>query len=489
LIYLGDVYEKGSPTEFFNWYGNNAQNFSAFRAITDPTIGNHEYSSGSPTGYFDYWNNVPNYYSYTTGGWHFISLNANSQFNQYSPTSAQYKWLAQDLAANTTACTLVYWHQPIFNIGAEPDQTAMLPIWSLLVQDKVDIVLNGHDHDYQRWVPLNASGTPDPANGITEFVVGGSGHGIQTFTSTDSRVAKAFDSRTSPAPFGGLRLKLFAGSATYDYITTANKVLDTGSIACKNAGSIPTVTPTSTPTPTLVLSPTPTSTSTETATPTNTSAPSNTPTTSDTPTNTPIPPTPTDTFTPTNTLPPTATFTPTDTFTVTMTPTASDTPTNTPTPTATPSSTTITPIADSYVNSGSPTMNYGSATVLRADGSPDLHSYLKFTVTGLSGAPTQVTLRMFATSTSTTGVNVSGVADTTWGEKTINYSNMPAINPTVTGASGAIKTANTFVSIDVTALITGNGTFSMAVTTTNATAISLASRESGANAPQLVITP
>ncbi len=492
FIYLGDVYEKGSITEYFNWYGNNSQNFSMFKAITDPTIGNHEYSGGSGgKGYFDYWDNAPNYYSFTTGGWHFISLNANSQFNQYSTTSAQYQWLAQDLANNTAPCTIAYWHQPIYNIGSEPDQTAMLPIWSLLVQDKVDIVLNGHDHDYQRWVPLNASGTPDPTNGITEFVVGGAGHGIQTFNSTDSRVARAFDSKTSPAPFGALRLKLYASSATFDYINTSHTVLDTGTINCKNAGSIPTATPTSTPTPTAVLSPTPTGTATSTSiplTPTGTSAPTMTPTPSDTPTNTTIPPTPTDTFTPTITFTPTDTFTPTASDTPTQTP-VQPTPTNTSTPTATPSTITITSTADSYVNSSNPTTNYGSATVLRADGSPDLHSYLKFSVTGLSGAPAQATLRIYATSTSSTGFTVSGVSDTSWGEKTINYNNMPAIDGGAAGSSGQIKTSNTWISINVTALISGNGTYSMAVTTTNSTAISMASRESGANSPQLVITP
>jgi hypothetical protein len=134
-------------------------------------------------------------------------------------------------------------------------------------------------------------------------------------------------------------------------------------------------------------------------------------------------------------------------------------------------------------------MNYGTATTLRADGSPDIHSYLKFDITGLGGAPSQVILRLYANSTSTTGVNVSGVADTSWGEKTITYNNMPAINGTVTGSSGPIKTANTWISINITPLVSGNGTISIAVTTTNSTAISLASRETGANAPQLVITP
>jgi len=76
FLYLGDVYENGSMAEFYNWYGNGSSNFSVLRAITDPTIGNHEYGNGiKGSGYFDYWNNIPNYYSFNAGGWHFISLN------------------------------------------------------------------------------------------------------------------------------------------------------------------------------------------------------------------------------------------------------------------------------------------------------------------------------------------------------------------------------------------------------------------------------
>ena len=146
-------------------------------------------------------------------------------------------------------------------------------------------------------------------------------------------------------------------------------------------------------------------------------------------------------------------------------------------------------MADAYVNSSSPTTNFGTSTALRVDHSPLLNSYLKFNVTGLSGVPAQVTLRLFANSTSSTGVNVSTVSNTSWGETTITYSNAPAINGSVAGSSGTIQTTNTFISINVTSLVSGNGTISMAFTTTNTTAISVASRETGANSPQLVIQP
>jgi len=141
------------------------------------------------------------------------------------------------------------------------------------------------------------------------------------------------------------------------------------------------------------------------------------------------------------------------------------------------------------VNSSSPTSNFGTNTALREDASPDLHSYIKFSVQGLNGAPSKVTLRLFANSTSSTGVNIIGVSNTSWVENSITFNNAPAIDGPLAGSSGAIKTANTFVSIAITSLVTGNGTISIAVTTTNSTAISLASREAGANAPQLVIQP
>ena len=145
--------------------------------------------------------------------------------------------------------------------------------------------------------------------------------------------------------------------------------------------------------------------------------------------------------------------------------------------------------ADAYVDSSSPSTNYGTSKSLRTDHSPLVESFLLFNVQGLTGSPSQVTLRLYANSTSTSGVNVNSVSNTSWGERTINYNNAPAINAGVAGSSGPIKTSKTWISIDITSLVNGNGPVSIAVTTTNSTAINLASRESGANAPQLVIQP
>ena len=226
FLYLGDVYEKGTATEFMNWYGVAGASlyFGRFSNITDPTVGNHEYTAGKAPGYFGYWKTPKDYYSVNTpAGWHLISLNSNLDG---SVGSAQYNWLSTDLTNNTRPCTLVYFHHPLFNIGVEPVPARFTAIWPLLAQKGVDIVLTGHDHDYQRWVPMDGAGNPNPA-GPTEFVVGTGGHSLQSFVATDSRVANS-----DSGHFGALRLDLSSGGAAYRFVTTPGDTLDSGTVAC-----------------------------------------------------------------------------------------------------------------------------------------------------------------------------------------------------------------------------------------------------------------
>src|ERR1044071_8278694 len=105
-------------------------------------------------------------------------------------------------------------------------------IWALLAQSGVDLVLNGHDHNYQRWKPLDGSGALS-SSGVTEFVVGGSGHGMQEFVVlNENRLAAGFD---TPDAFGALRLQLNQDGAGYQYINTAGTMMDSGSVACSGA--------------------------------------------------------------------------------------------------------------------------------------------------------------------------------------------------------------------------------------------------------------
>ncbi len=232
LLYLGDVYNDGTETEFHNWYGTGSNRYSRFRSITNPTVGNHEYQGLQAPDYFDYWDNVPHYYSFNAAGWHFINLDSTSQYNQTVPGTPQYDWLVGDLSANNAICTIAYFHHPVYNIGAEGESPRMNGIWTLLAEHGVDIVLTGHDHDYQRWYALNGQGEPDP-NGMTEFVVGTGGHGIQDFIKTDSRMAVGFN--TPPTAFGALRMELNQQGAAFQFVNIQGNVLDSGSIPCSGA--------------------------------------------------------------------------------------------------------------------------------------------------------------------------------------------------------------------------------------------------------------
>ncbi|MFL5909819.1 MAG: Ig-like domain-containing protein [Gaiellaceae bacterium] len=146
--------------------------------------------------------------------------------------------------------------------------------------------------------------------------------------------------------------------------------------------------------------------------------------------------------------------------------------------------TTFNPAADSYVNSGSPTSNFGTLTALRIDGSPVLRSYLRFAVSGLSGTVQSATLKVL-TNTSTAGHDVHS-ADNSWGETTINYNNAPAPSATTYGSAGTTA-AGAWTSANVTSLVTGNGTYTMTLDAKNSTAVNYASRESSSQ-PQLVVT-
>ena len=247
FLYLGDVYENGRPMEFNNWYGKPgvAGTYGQFHSITNPAIGNHEYVGSNITGYEWYWDNVPHYYSYDAGGWHFISLDNTSKYIGNATSNANYKaetaWLQQDLHSDKSACTIAYFHEPMFNVGPEGTATNTAGIWQILAQNHVTLVLNGHDHDYQRWTPMDATGAPTP-QGTTEIVDGSGGHGHQAQVTTDSRlVASDF------THFGALRLSLGTAGASYQFVSTAGTTLDSGSIPCQGSGGGQDKTPPSQP--------------------------------------------------------------------------------------------------------------------------------------------------------------------------------------------------------------------------------------------------
>jgi hypothetical protein len=476
------------------------------KAITHPVVGNHEYLTSGGTGcttantgaagYWQYFGSAAGtagqgYYSFNIGAWHLIALNSScTQAGGCSSTSPQYKWLQADLVAHPNQCTLAYWHIPLFSSGGRAN-AGTRPLFQLLYNAHADLVLNGHDHIYERFAPQTSTGTLDQANGVREFIIGTGGADHTTITT----VAANSQLRNS-STFGILKLTLHAASYDWQFVSEAGQTFtDSGTQACHaSALFTPTrTTPTSTFTNTPSFTPTASFTPSSTLTPTSTGTLPNT----DTPTNTltsTFTLTPTLTFTPSLTLTPTNTLTPsltpssTLTPSLTLTPTHTFTPTLTFTPTATTAAGSVTfiPVADTYVNSASTGTNYGSATAFRLDGSPDVHAYLRFTVSGLSGTVIQARLLLFANNSDSVGIRAWAVSDITWGELTTNYTNAPALGSQL--ATSASFAASAWVSLDVTSYITGNGTYSIGLTNLSSTAISMAARESGADAPQLVIT-
>ena len=149
--------------------------------------------------------------------------------------------------------------------------------------------------------------------------------------------------------------------------------------------------------------------------------------------------------------------------------------------------TTFNPVADDYVDGSPPASNFGGLVQLRVDASPDVLSYLRFNVTGLTGTVTNATLRVYTTSSANTvGYDVFGVADNLWTETGLNYNNKPALAATKTGSSTKPVT-NAYTTVDVTPLVSGNGPVNLALRTTSSTALALSSKEA-ANKPELVVT-
>ena len=224
---LGDLaYESGTATEFANCY---QPTWGAHKARTKPVPGNHEYNTSGAGPYYDYFGAAAGtrgqgYYSYDVGAWHVVALNSEANFGS---TSTQLTWLRNDLAANTKNCTLAYWHKPRFTAGNYSDFTAYQPFWQALYDANAEVVLAGHDHNYQRYRPMTPTGAADTTRGIREFVVGTGGRGHYGLR-TDSRREAGNDTA-----FGVLKLTLRGGGYDWNFLPVSGaSYTDSGSGTC-----------------------------------------------------------------------------------------------------------------------------------------------------------------------------------------------------------------------------------------------------------------
>ena len=258
VLPLGDIqYYCGGYQAFLQSYDLS---WGRVQGITRPVVGNHEYiktadpngpSSGcditndKAAGYFNYFgaaagNPGQGYYSYDIGTWHLIALNSNcGDVGGCTPNSPQGQWLQADLAAHQNACTLAYWHIPFFSSGGRAE-TNMRDIWPILYNNNVDVILNGHDHIYERFLPQKPDGSLDLARGIRQFTVGTGGANL-TFIETIAANSEVRNADT----YGILKLTLHPTGYDWEFVPEAGKTFtDSGTGYCYNGDIQDTVQPT-----------------------------------------------------------------------------------------------------------------------------------------------------------------------------------------------------------------------------------------------------
>jgi hypothetical protein len=212
---LGDnVYPDGAPRRFANCYDPA---WGSFRAKTRPSPGNHDYETANAAGYFGYFGKragpcCRGYYKFDVGTWRLYSLNSERNI------ATQATWLRHDLRANPHRCTLAYWHRPRFSDSTvHGDSTSVDPLWDAFAANGGDIVLTGHDHDYQRF-PL--------INGVRSFVVGTGG---ESHYNVAPRRVVAYDERH----FGVLRLALRDSDYRWAFRPVGRPAKDAGRADCR----------------------------------------------------------------------------------------------------------------------------------------------------------------------------------------------------------------------------------------------------------------
>lgn len=224
---LGDnQYPDGRLVDFRASYDPT---WGRFKEITRPVPGNHDYYATGADGYFDYFGRLAHpshggYYSYDLGAWHLVAV--NSRLGAIS--DAQLRWIRRDLRRSDARCELAYWHNPRWSSGTSHGSDAAAgDLWSVLSKAGVDVVLNGHEHNYERFAPLTPSGRRAPPRGIREFVVGTGGARTYPFgdpiTGSQVRITGVH---------GVLKMMLHREGYEWAFIRTDGKVLDSGRDRC-----------------------------------------------------------------------------------------------------------------------------------------------------------------------------------------------------------------------------------------------------------------
>jgi acid phosphatase type 7 len=278
VITLGDnAYSSGTRAQFANCFDNYRLSdgstydssrrawWGQYKDQTMPSLGNHEYLNSTDPAlrsnpYFDYFSAqngfklpaapVPNtadnpgltkgkgYYSYDLGSWHIVVLNSNCDYTGCDSTSAQAAWLAKDLASHPAQCTLSYMHHPLYATGTGGLEPRVKPLWQILYDNGAEVILNGHDHRYERLARIDPNDNPDPNHGIRPLIAGTGGDPGSGTTDTNEPNSQVKIFGTA----GILRMDLSDTSYSWKFVAvdgTANgTVMDSGIESCHGAPAV-----------------------------------------------------------------------------------------------------------------------------------------------------------------------------------------------------------------------------------------------------------
>lgn len=232
VVALGDLaYDDGTPEEFAECYDPT---WGQYKARTLPVLGNHEYETEGAEGYFGYFGAAAGdpgkgYHSLDLGAWHVVVLNSNCEdAGGCDEESPQGTWLRDDLQASDARCTLALWHHPRFSSGEHGSYDSTGPLWEVLYDEGAELVLNGHDHNYERFAPQTPSGEEDPDHGIVEIVVGTGGNDLRDM---NSPIANSLVQNSDS--HGVLEVTLADDGARWQFVPVPGDSLeDSGSLTC-----------------------------------------------------------------------------------------------------------------------------------------------------------------------------------------------------------------------------------------------------------------
>jgi hypothetical protein len=232
IFTAGDsAYENGSAADYAACYG------PTWGRLKDRTIltatGNHDWQTPGAAGYLGYFGRTAapdgvTWYSLDLGAWHVIVLDSScAMVGGCDAASPQGRWLARDLAASAARCTLAIWHHPLYSSGEHGNDPDVRPFWEQLHAANAELIVNGHDHDYERFAPMDPNGSVERPGGLRELVAGTGGGELRSFHG----LAQNSEFRQAGS-WGVLRLTLHPANYEWEFLPVGTDIADSGSTPC-----------------------------------------------------------------------------------------------------------------------------------------------------------------------------------------------------------------------------------------------------------------